>query len=501
MHFKFRFEMTQFIQTRIAIHKVFAAVGVVLFLLPASASGPFAKPFGHGSVLKKFNHPVCIHGSVSAALVSPNGRTLYIGGNFTQVAKCTGGGVALSTVTGLKPESFDWHASGVIGTVSAVISDGVGGWYIGGSFTTIGKTTRVNLARITSAHLVDETFIPPALNGAVGALHLIGTDLYVGGSFIYVDATARPYFAKLNASTGALIPGLDAGLNGSVNSIVSSGSTLYLGGTFTVVNSPFVGSSGAAIDTTTSLANTNFPQVNGTVSAVINDGVGGWYIGGNFTQVGPLARNNLAQIDSLGNVTSFNPNMNGAVNALALTGTSLYAGGLFTSVNGGTTRNYLAAIDTTTGTATSFNPNMNSQVSALALTGTSLYAGGWFTTVNGGTTRNYLAAIDTTTGTATSFNPNMNGAVSALALTGTSLYAGGWFTSVNGGTTRNRLAAIDTTTGTATSFNPDMNSQVNALALTGTSLYAGGSFTSVNGGTKLSQGLCSIRTTDGQVQP
>ena len=96
-------------------------------------------------------------------------------------------------------------------------------------------------------------------------------------------------------------------------------------------------------------------------------------------------------------------------------------------------RNRLAGIDTTTGTATSFDPNMGSTVNALAISGTTLYAGGSFLSVNGGTVRSELAAIDTTTGTATSFDPNMNNLVSALAISGTTLYAGGAFTSVNGG--------------------------------------------------------------------
>ncbi len=117
-------------------------------------------------------------------------------------------------------------------------------------------------------------------------------------------------------------------------------------------------------------------------------------------------------------------------------------GGWFTTVNGSTARNRLAALDTTTGIATSFNPNMSSAVHALAISGTTLYAGGQFTTVNGSTTRNNLAALDTTTGIATSFNPNMSSTVRALAISGTTLYAGGVFTTVNGSTARNRLASL-----------------------------------------------------------
>ena len=122
----------------------------------------------------------------------------------------------------------------------------------------------------------------------------------------------------------------------------------------------------------------------------------------------------------------------GSVTALAISGSAIYAGGSFTSVNGGTVRNYLAAIDLTSGIATAWNPNMSSSVSALAISGSSIYAGGSFTSVNGGTARNYLAAIDLTSGTATAWNPNMSGgSVTSLVTSGSNIYAGGYFTSAS----------------------------------------------------------------------
>ena len=51
---------------------------------------------------------------------------------------------------------------------------------------------------------------------------------------------------------------------------------------------------------------------------------------------------------------------------------------------------------------------------------------------SGGQARNYLAAIDASTGAATSWNPNANGAVYALAVSGEVVYAGGYFTKHRG---------------------------------------------------------------------
>ena len=84
--------------------------------------------------------------------------------------------------------------------------------------------------------------------------------------------------------------------------------------------------------------------------------------------------------------------------ALATAGGVLYAGGEFTSVTppGGSSvaRTYLAAFTTTTGQPTSFDPTLNGKVNALAVSpdGSTLYVAGSFTKVNG-STRNHFAAF------------------------------------------------------------------------------------------------------------
>ncbi|WP_372791979.1 delta-60 repeat domain-containing protein, partial [Paraconexibacter sp.] len=185
--------------------------------------------------------------------------------------------------------------------------------------------------------------------------------------------------------------------NGQVNAIARSADRIFLGGSFTRVGTGTP--RGVALSTVTSLANPAFAHPNGTVRAAVPDGSGGYYIGGEFTQVGTVPRNRIAHIAADGTVNpSFDPNVNGSVLALALSGSTLYAGGSFNganSVNGTTTRNRLAAFDIATGTDTSFNPNVNGSVLALAVSGTTLYAGGLFSSVNTTTTRNRLAAFDT----------------------------------------------------------------------------------------------------------
>ena len=162
-----------------------------------------------------------------------------------------------------------------------------------------------------------------------------------------------------------------------------------------------------------------------------------------------------------------------------LSGSTVYIGGQFSganSINGNTTRNRAAAVDTTNGTATSWDPNLNNTVNALAVSGSTVYLGGQFSganSISSSTTRNRAAAVDTTNGTATSWDPNLNNTVNALAVSGSTVYLGGQFSganSINGNTTRNRAAAVDTTNGTATSWDPNLNNTVNALAVSGSTV-------------------------------
>jgi hypothetical protein len=286
--------------------------------------------------------------------------------------------------------------------------------------------------------------------------------------------------------------------NGAVYSVARVGNTVYLGGAFDYVGP----STGAGVPVGTDGAVVaGFPQVTGgNVWATVPDGSGGWYLGGSFASVGGVSVPRLAHVNADHSVdAAFAPSPNNTDFDLAVSGTTVYAGGEFTAVNDGTTRNRLAAFDSATGTATSWNPDVDGRVFDLEVSGSTVYVGGLFTTVNGGTaTRNFLAAFDTATGVATAWDPDLSGHVTAIALSGTTLYAGGAFTTVNGGAaTRNFLAAFDTATGVATAWDPDADDTVYGLAVSGSTVYAGGDFTAVNGGAAARNHLAAFDTTTG----
>jgi hypothetical protein len=71
---------------------------------------------------------------------------------------------------------------------------------------------------------------------------------------------------------------------------------------------------------------------------------------------------------------------------------------------GGADRNYVAAVDTGTGLATPWNPDADQPVAALAVSGSTVYAGGSFSSI-GMQSRNHIAALDATLGQATAWDP------------------------------------------------------------------------------------------------
>jgi hypothetical protein len=67
----------------------------------------------------------------------------------------------------------------------------------------------------------------------------------------------------------------------------------------------------------------------------------------------------------------------------------------------------IAALDSATGLATTWNPNADFIVWNIAVSGSTVYAGGEFTNI-GGQAKNYLAALNSATGLATAWNFGKN---------------------------------------------------------------------------------------------
>lgn len=209
--------------------------------------------------------------------------------------------------------------------------------------------------------------------------------------------------------------------------------------------------------------------------------MGNYFVAGGFTTIGGINQPYIAKLNSsFAVITGWAPAVNGQVNTMVLSGTTLIIGGRFTTTNA-VSRPYISALNTTgTGANKVWNSSMNSYVYTLATDGTDVYAGGIFTLVNGVTTRNRLAKFDLSGNLNATWDPNASGgggSVEEIAISGSNILAGGSFTTM-GGISRNYLAKLNNTNGSSLNWTT-ANSYVFALHVDATTCYVGGYFTSL----------------------
>jgi len=440
-----------------------------------------------------------------------SGDTIYLGGRFDRVGPRTGPGVELGpdgTQHAGLPEIAGAGPAAIVGSggdVSAVAADGVGGWFVAGLFSHVGGVARTNLVHLRADHSVAPEFAP-VFDDSISAIAVSGSTVYVAGLFTTVDGQSRHDIAAVRSTDGG-VTGFNPGANAAVEALAVSGdgSVVYAGGRFTLIGGQ-PRTSLAALNAADGTATATFaPVITGSVGTGVVDALAIsnsiLYVGGTFASLGAQPRNNVGAL-SLGVptdgviVSGFDPSpsYNGcaacaSISVLAVSGSTVYIGGLFTTI-GGQARSFLAGL-APDGTATAFNPAPNGNIFALAVEGQTLYVAGSFQSPTGavsigGQSRNFAAALRTSDATATPFNPNPNALARAIAATGSAIYLGGNFSSL-GGVVRRGLAAISAVDGLVTAFDPEAygynggTANVGALAVSGSTLYVGGYFGTIAG--------------------
>ena len=192
-----------------------------------------------------------------------------------------------------------------------------------------------------------------------------------------------------------------------------------------------------------------------------------------------------------------NGNRGNGARAIAVAENTVFVGGDFRAAYKGdqpsVTRDFLAAFDRTTGDLTSFNPGLNGVVRALAISedGNTLYVGGNFSQVGTTTTtaRRNMAAFDVATGDLLDdFNPRPNGGVFDLEVDGNTLYVGGSFTVIDGQDS-GRMARFDNEElvvvvddeERVVGWGPEVNETVRGIAVDDNGMiWIGGDFTQVD---------------------
>jgi hypothetical protein len=424
--------------------------------------------------------------------------SVFVGGEFSYVGPRTGnaGRVTDHTSSGTAA-TLTWPAVEG-GVVKAIVDDGAGGAYIGGSFTTVGGVARAGFAQIAA----DGSVLPLAANvtGTVNAIAVTTTHVVLGGSFTAVAGVARTNLAAIQLSTSTVDVAWAGAANGAVHALLTDTDDVYVGGAFTQI-----GAVAAArltrVNNATGVVDAAFAG-----SVGVNDGIvsaisvasgapsGGRriFIGGTFTTTvrggaSPATRTRVAAIDGTTfAVLPFAPVANGAVTALQFSSGSVVLAGAFTRI-GASTRQKVARVDATTGALTAFNPSVAGNVDALDISddGT-VYIAGAFPQVDGNASFSRFAALNATTGRAVSWQvivgPN-NGATTnggAILARGTEVLLGGTFSSL-GGLRRNGVAELNLATGSATAWDAGLGGAtptVRAIAITDQGIALGGVFTS-----------------------
>ncbi|GEM_PF-1174143 len=323
-------------------------------------------------------------------------------------------------------------------------------------------------------------------DGTIDFTRLIDGSFDPRGFEMILDVNGLPTFKPMaGLDDNWFLMNSDTTGTSTIYAVAVSGTNVYVGGDFTTING--VAANRVAMWNGTAWSAVGTGIDNGAVYALAVDGSGNLYAGGSFTTIGTNPRNRIALWDGAtwaiaGNGMGTNNGFNDTVYALAVSGTTLYAGGVFTTqrYGGGAstiTVNRIAQLSGGTWSAVGTGITTGNAVYALAVSGTDLYAGGDFTAA-GGNAANRIARWSGSAWSA--LGSGMNDIVYALAVDGTTLYAGGQFTTA-GGSTVSRIALWDGSGWSALTGGGMTDGIVYALAVSSTGLYGAGTFTTLTG--------------------
>ncbi len=407
------------------------------------------------------------NGAVTAGAVL--GDTLYVGGTFTRVSPFSSALGALHSVAaadgGLEP-----GLPMVDGEIRDIELDGEGGYFIGGSFSSVAGVPRGGLAHVRADGALDPTFAPVIAAQtdfdrvtirSVLAHH--GVVYFVGAGLSLLNGSAQSYnVAAVDAGTGST-----RSFPAGTPYLASISQVLEVNGQVTTVGER------VTVFADDGTVTRSWPLPAGEVLTAVAAG-GRLLVGGRFYTSGSSVRSVLTVDPGTGAIDEAWPQpvaSNGEVRTLAVSGPLVYVGGQFTRFQG-QVRDNLAAIDLATGVATAWAPSADGPVDALTTTSDRVLVGGNFLTVNGAV-RERLAAIDSAGLTSSWQSSTFPTAVRALVRTGGTLVVGGRM-AIAGGSARSNYAAFDLGADVLLPWAPDTPSHdAVAMAAAGTRVFIG----------------------------
>lgn len=435
-----------------------------------------------GTVDSGFSSP--IGSAVYSMAVQTDGRVV-LGGSFNSAGRR---GIARLNTDGTIDNTFLYGLAGANGTVNSVAVQSDGKILVGGSFANINGSTHNGVARLYPDGSVDESF-----NANVTGVNAVAAQpdgkVVIGGTFTVVNGATRNRLARLNAD-GSLDTGfaIGTGADSTVYTLsIQSDNRILVGGAFITFNSS--ASPGLVRVNTTGSVDSTFSTgtdgIGGTLYSIVLQPNGQAIIGGSFTTVGGVLRNQIARLSTTGaldttfangpvifagNISCIVTQADGKilVNSVATTG----VGRLLT--NGSPDSTFLAGLT-----------GANGPVSAVAVPQAGkILAAGQFTQFNGVPAR-ALVRLDSSGGVDPTFQNGIggtNGVISAMLLQPDGrILIGGAFSQVKG-ISRTNLARLNADGSVDNTFLGGVNGTVLSLSLQRDGkLLVGGNYTNVNG--------------------
>ena len=296
---------------------------------------------------------------------------LTAGGSAAAPLKGPGALVAMSATSGAVVGGFPRIPSG---QVYAIADDGRGGWYVAGSFQTIGGVRCPNLAHIRAGvgQTVGHSWCPRP-NGTIRALLRVGSTLYVGGEFLHrIAGKTREGLAAFDTKSGALTPwnpglsGLDDGAYDLAND--AKGTTVYVEGSFEKLGGARRTNLGAVSTTTgraTSFAPNPDEDQHGDSVEAFAVGPRAVYAWGAFSKIRGKASDGQVALDPATGrqLAGWHPHLNGLAYAAAVHGSQVLVAGPG-----------LVALDGRTGARRWSERTGTDFIGALAISGNRVYA-------------------------------------------------------------------------------------------------------------------------------
>ncbi|MGY1595207.1 PKD domain-containing protein [Geodermatophilus sp. SYSU D00708] len=179
-----------------------------------------------------------LNGQAMVVTASPDGKRIYVGGDFTKANGQTRNRIAAyDTATGALVTTFKPSVNKQVRALAATNTT----VYLGGSFSAVGSVSRTRLAAVSASNGALQSWAPrpgaAATDGSDTVLSLVvtngGTQVVAAGRFATLNGVAAPGVGALHATTGAtrtfavnkLVT--NQGINSAIWNLSTDGTTVY----------------------------------------------------------------------------------------------------------------------------------------------------------------------------------------------------------------------------------------------------------------------------------